>query len=185
MVFAKRDLNKVSGHSGGNYIELPGDYEFQIVGWKSLSTFKTKESALIVDLKVLSATPGTYQPGSIRNFYLGESNLMFDSKVKNLLTACTGLSDGLDADKIEEEDWYQVLEASVKAPSFMLLRKVRCIADYELKAEGRKKLKKNPALEDDPDFLKEYQFLKLTFLPHEETRAEVLKLAQENPNAAA
>lgn len=175
-VFAERDLNKANASSGGNYIEEPGSYECQIVGWKNIQT-KSRESALVVDLKILAANTDAYPVGSIRNFYLGENNVMFDQKVKNLLVAAVGLSDGLDAEKIAKEDWYQVLEASVKPPSLFLNRKINVSAAYDFKADGKKKLKKNPALEDDPDFQKEYRYLKLEFFAHDETRANVLKLA--------
>jgi hypothetical protein len=169
-VFAERDLNKANASSGGNYIEEPGSYECLIVGWKNITT-KAKESALVVDLKILSANTDVYPVGSIRNYYLGEKNIMFDSKAKNLLVAATGLLDGLDAEKIDGENWFAVLEASIKPPLVFLRKKINVSASYDFKSDGKKKLKKNPALEDDDDFVKEYRFLKVEFSAHDETRA--------------
>lgn len=174
--FAKRDLNKANASSGGNYFDQPGNYECQIVGWKKIDTMK-KEAALVVDCLVLSADTDAYPPGSIRNYFLGEADIMFDSKVKNLLVAAMGLHVGLDADKIEKEEWYEVLESSIKPPLIFLKHKIHVHATHEFKSEGRKKLKKNPALESDPDFVKEYQFTKVEFSAHDETRKNTLKKA--------
>lgn len=177
-VFAQRDLNKANASSGGNYVNLPGNYECLVVGWKSINT-KARTQALVVDLKILSVDTGAYPVGSIRNHYIGEDDVMFDGKIKNLLVAAVGLNDGIDAEKIEAEDWYQVLEGSIKPPSAFLNRKIKLAANYDFKAEGKKKLKKNPSLENDPDFVKEYQFLKKEFFAHDETRANALAIAQK------
>lgn len=172
-VFAERDLSKANATSGGNYFTEPGQYECLIVGWKSFLT-KDKEQALIADFKILSGDDA----GAIRNFYLGEKNIMFDQKVKNLLVAAAGLSDGLDADKVAKEDWYKVLETSVKPPSMMLNRKIRVSVTRDIKGDGKKKLKKNPALADDPEFEKDYGYTKVEFSFHDDTRKDVLKLAK-------
>jgi hypothetical protein len=177
-VFAARDLNKANASSGGNYINEPGNYECLIVGWKSINT-KARTQALVVDLKILSADTDAYPIGSIRNHYLGEDDVMFDGKVKNLLVAAYGYSDGLDAEKIEAEDWYAILEASIKPPSLFLNKKIKVVATHDFKADGKKKLKKNAALADDPEFVKEYQFLKKEFFAHDDTRANSLELVKK------
>jgi hypothetical protein len=177
-VFAQRDLNKANASSGGNYINHPGNYECLIVGWKSINT-KARIQALIVDLKILSADTDAYPVGSVRNHYLAEDDVMFDGKSKNILVAAMGLSDGLDTDKIENENWYEVLEASIRPPSCFLNRKIKLCATHDFKADGKKKLKKNPALAADPEFVKEYQFLKREFFAHDETRENALKLAAQ------
>jgi hypothetical protein len=173
--FAHRDLQKPSASTGGNYFEAPGNYECLIVGWKKIDTMK-REAALVVDLKILSADTDAYPIGSIRNFFLGEGHVLFDSKVKNLLVAAMGLVDGLDAEKIETENWYEVLEASIKPPLIFLRRKINVLVSYDIKGDGKKKLKKSPGMEDDPDFLKEYQFTKVDFSAHDETRNGTLTL---------
>lgn len=175
--FTKRDLNKPQATSGGNYFDQPGNYECLIVGWKKIET-KQKENALVVDLKILNVNPH-YATGSIRNWYLGENNMMFEPKAKNMLVAASGLSPGLDADKIEGEDWFAVLEASVHPPFQFLNKKINVAASYEWLSDGKKKLKKNPGLENDADFIKEYQFLKVEMHAHDETRARTLELLKK------
>jgi hypothetical protein len=175
-VFAQRDLNKTNASSGGNFFNEPGNYELLIVGWKNLTT-KSKIQALVADFKILSANTDVYPLGSIRNHYIGEDDVMFDNKIKNILVAAMGLSDGLDAEKIAGENWYEVLEASVRPPSLFLNKKINLAATYDIKADGKKKLKKNAALEEDPEFLKEYRFLKREFVYHDETRANSLAKA--------
>ena len=179
--FASRDSNKFkeaakTGLGGGNYFSLPGEYECQIVGWKTLPKRNSSVVALVADYKILNNVPEGHETGSIRNSYMADDDDMFDKKVTNLLVAASGYSTGLDEQLIDKEDWFSVLNASVKPPSIFLNKKIIVSVTYDFRAIGRKQLKKKPELASDPDFIKENQFSKVVFNCHDETRAQTQAL---------
>lgn len=176
-VFAGKDLNKARTSSGGNYITEEGSFDLEIVGWKSFYSSRSKETSLIVDLKILSSSTDAYRPGQIKNFYAGENDDMFDLKAKNICVAAYGLIDGQDSALIEAEDWGNVLEASVKSPLF-LGRKIRCEAVRMLKKDGKKQAKADPTLLDDAAWYKRNSFVRVEFFAHPEQRELTLKKAE-------
>lgn len=169
-VFTKK-IQEARIGGGGVYLE-EGDHELEIVSWKAIQTRK-KETALVVDVRVVSSTNPTHRVGSTRNIYIGELDEMFDQKSKALCVAAMGLDTGRDAEKISAEDWDKVLEASIKAPLF-LGKKIRATGVKMLRKAGKEAIKRDPALSDDPDFVKKHQFTRVDYVYHEERRAEIL-----------
>lgn len=169
--FSKR-IQDAKLQGGGLYLE-EGDHELEIVQWKAISVRKTKDMALVVDFRVIKSPVHTV--GSIRNFYAGEADEMFDQKAKGLCIAAMGFVPGKDDALIAKENWDTVLETSIAKPIF-IGNKVNCTGVRLLKKAGKDAARKDPTLVDDAVWYKQNSFIRLDFAAHEETRAKALAL---------
>lgn len=167
-IFKNSKLNEARATGGGVYFD-EGSHEVKIISWKSITT-RAKEVALVVDFQILSSTNDTHRVGSIRNFYAGEKDDMFDPKVRNLIQAASGVSDSLDAKEVEETDWLQLLNDSMSNPAMFIDNLVRVECTRMLLKAAKKAAKADSTLLDDAAWFKKNSFVRVDFMFHEDTR---------------
>lgn len=173
-IFKNSKVNEARSTGGGHYFE-EGNHTAKIVGWKTITT-RQKEKALVVDFQIVDSTNDSHRTGSIRNFYAGEDDDMFNAKVRGLLIASAGVCEAQDAKMVEETDWDDLLEQSCNAPIF-INNLVRVQGTRVLKKDAKKAVKADPTLADDPVWYKRNSFVRVDFMHHEDTRAKRQKAA--------
>lgn len=166
-IFKNSKINEARSTGGGVYFE-EGTHEAKIVSWKSIQT-RQKENALVVDFQIVESNNPSHRAGSIRNFYAGEKDDMFDAKVRGLIVAAAGVSESLDADLVEKTDWYDLLEKSCSNPIF-IGNLVRVEGVRVLKKDAKKAAKADPTLIDDAVWYKKNSFVRIDYSFHEKTR---------------
>jgi hypothetical protein len=169
-IFEGADFSKARSLSGGNFIDEPGEHEFEISNVKGFLTRK-KVPAFSADFRVIKSDNPALTPGTVKNFVALSDDDFFASKVREFLIAATGRVDGLDNEEIAKTDWLKVLEAVCTNPKSLIGKKINASAQRQLKADGRKQAKANPDLLDDASWFKKNSFVKVTWYANDETRA--------------